>query len=82
MSHHPERFAMITRVTTEARVGSSHVVIDASLDDSILHLTINGVTNTFPTFPSGELLDRDPDKQIEGFNTVRAILEASKAASL
>jgi hypothetical protein len=82
MSHHPERYAMITRVTTEARVGSSHVVLDANLDDSIIHLSINGVTSTFPTVPSGELLDRDPDKQIEGFNTVRAVLEATKAASL
>jgi hypothetical protein len=73
---------MITRTTTDARVGVSHVLLDVNLDDTMIHITINGVSGSFPTVPSGELLDRDPDKQIEGFNTVRALLEASKAASL
>lgn len=73
---------MITRITTEARVGSSHVTLDGNLDDKVLHVTINGVSATFPTFPSGELLDRDPDPVVEGFNTIRSVLEAAKAASL
>jgi hypothetical protein len=73
---------MIIRTTTDARVGVSHVLLDVNLDDSVLHITINGVTGTFPTYPTGELLDRDPDKQVEGFNTIRALLEAAKAASL
>jgi hypothetical protein len=73
---------MILRTTTDARVGVSHVLLDVNFDDSLIHVTINGVSGTFPTVPTGELLDRDPDKQVEGFNTVRALLEAAKAASL
>lgn len=73
---------MITRTTTEARVGHSHVVLDTALDDTIMHVTINGVTATFPTFPAGEHLDGEPDRQIEGYNTIRAMVEASKAAEL
>ena len=73
---------MITRITTDARVGNSHVVVDSNLDDTIIHITINGVTGTFPTVASGELLGADPDKQVEGFNTIRSLLEAAKAASL
>jgi hypothetical protein len=73
---------MILRTTTDARVGVSHVLLDVNLDDGMLHLTINGVSAGFPTYPSADLLDHDPDKQIEGFNTIRALLEASKAASL
>jgi hypothetical protein len=73
---------MILRITTDARVGISHALLDVNLDDGIIHLTINGVAGTYPIVPTGELLDRDPDKQVEGFNTIRALLEASKAASL
>jgi hypothetical protein len=73
---------MITRFSAESRVGVSHVFIDAAVEDTILHITINGVTATFPTVPSGELLDRDPDKQVEAYHTVRCLLEAAKAAEL
>lgn len=73
---------MITRITTDARVGHSHVVLDVNIDDSLIHLTINGVTQTFPAMPSDELLETSPDKVVEAAHTIRTILEACKAAEL